>query len=384
MAEQQTTGTEGQQGKAPVGNDVSNYGLEEDPDYALLQQAKQEAEQEENGILPRTNEIPEEGNAPQNADYGSWTGRAPAEGEGGGQTTYEPSKPVEGEQGQDQGSKDQIMVPKARLDEALHKADQASRQATYLQGQLEAYAQYMPQGSQQSGQSSQQPARTQQPDPQQQIQQEEQKLEKAADQYDSGEISLKEYEKVRSQVDEAKWQIREQSLRSQQRPASEWGPADEKVLDEHLNQLASNHPYVDVMTQADYDRLQRIAVAEAEAEGKPIQPGARGTMDLRERVARLTDHYGPQWYPNAEVNAGSQPSQPQGQQTQQRQAQGPNLSPQAQARQDKNALAERLPPDPNDMGTTAQGSQIPNEEQIAQMTDDEIQELPPQIRQRYL
>lgn len=68
MAEQQTTQTQGGQGKAPVGNDVSNYGLEEDPDYALLQEAKAEAAAEENGILHRTTEIPEEGDAPQNAD----------------------------------------------------------------------------------------------------------------------------------------------------------------------------------------------------------------------------------------------------------------------------------------------------------------------------
>jgi hypothetical protein len=380
MAEQQTTDTGNQQGRAPVGNDVSNYGLEEDPDYALLQQAKADAEAEENGVLHRTTEIPEEGDAPQNADYGSWTGRAPAEGEQQGQQTYEPTKTAEGQQGE-QGKPDQIMVPKARLDEALHKADEASRQATYLQGQLEAYARYMPQGSQQSGQSSQ-PSGQQQPqqDLQAQIQQERDRKQSAADKYDSGEISLKEYEQVRDEVDDKIWGIRQQAQQSQQRrPASEWGPADEKVLEDHLEQLASNHPYVDVMTQQDYDRLQRIAYAEAEAEGRPIQAGARGTMDLRERVARLTDHYGPQWYPNAEVKSGSQPSNQQ-----QRQAQGPNLSPQAQARQDKNALQERLPPDPNEIGTGAQGSQVPSEGQIAQMTDDEIQALPPEIRQRYL
>lgn len=395
MAERQATDTQGGQGQAPVGNEVSNYGLEEDPDYALLQQAKQDAAQEENGILHRTTEIPEEGDAPANADYGSWTGREAAtpqqQGQDGQQqqTTYQPQPSEQGQQGDDQGQQQPIMVPKARLDEALSKADQAHQQATYLKGQLDTLQQYYgpaQQDGQQSGQSQQQSSQQQRPDPTARIEQERTRLTEAADKYDAGEISLKEYEQVRSQVDDTVWQVRreaEQQARSQesQQQAQQWSLADEQLLNQHLEKVAGEHPWIDQLAQPDFERLQKIAYAEADAEGQPITPGARGTMDLRERVARLADFYGPKWYPDAQpAAASSQPSQQQQGQA----ASGPNLSPQAQARQDKNALADRLPPDPNQMGTSAQGSDLPSEQNIEQMTDDQIQALPPQIRAHYL
>lgn len=92
---------------------------------------------------------------------------------------------------------------------------------------------------------------------------------------------------------------------------------------------------------------------------------------LGERVAQLSDVYGPIW--------GAKAPQPQ----QQPAPPKPGMSPTAQARQQKLAVAANAPPDVNRL--TPQGGQGPEytEDQIANMSDEEILALPKSVRERF-
>lgn len=83
------------------------------------------------------------------------------------------------------------------------------------------------------------------------------------------------------------------------------GLVDAQALEVQIATLNSRHTWLQVMTDADLAALEQIAQTEAQLRGQPFPPGAAGVAKLRNRVAQLSDIYGPEWYPGTTPPAPS-------------------------------------------------------------------------------
>lgn len=166
-----------------------------------------------------------------------------------------------------------------------------------------------------------------------------------AEQFDAGEISAKDMEAQRQTLNDREWQIRQQMFAPP--PVVQ---ATDLQLESATAQLEKDYPVLSILTVADMEPLAALAKMQAAREGRPIQPGAMGTLDLRTRIAKLAhQNFG-----------GGQPSAPSG-------SQPAALSSDAQARADKLDLQQRMPPDVTTMGSPASDAAMSESEILARM-----------------
>lgn len=325
--------------------------------------------------------------------------KAAAAGGGDGKTV-DPADPAgqqakpgeQGDQGKPQGGQqpagDQPMIPKARFDEALNQRDKAVEEAAYLKGRLDALtpAQPLVNGQQQGGGQQQQ-----QPTSEQRLTEIQQAQDALATRFDNGEITYAELTKQQRELANREFAIREELLVAKVKPAADPRPADansdQLYLETLTAELEQAHPMVPVLdkvgTDKDWNYLRDRAIDNLVARGIDPTKGAMGRYELRKEVAALADQLGPALVGDrAKAQGIALPGQTPSQGGQQ---QPKPLSPQAQARASKLALAADAPPNVSQMGGTAgDPGGMPTDTAIEAMDEEAIGRLPDTTRKRLL
>lgn len=197
----------------------------------------------------------------------------------------------------------------------------------------------------------------------------------AAEQFDAGEITLAEFETKRAAADDA---IADLNIRVAAEIATQnAGPslADKTVLATHAQALDAAYPAIKALKPEQLQRLARIVMQDAADEGKPFGTSAEETMRLRTVVAERAAEFAAAVGVSVPASSGPQTTNPAGK---------PSLSPAAQARAAKHAMAAGMPPDTSSMGSSGGADDPYSEARIAAMTDDEIAALPSATRARIL
>jgi hypothetical protein len=267
----------------------------------------------------------------------------------------------------------QPMIPKPRLDEALKKAADAEAAAAYWKGVAD--------GRQPAGKTPaapENPSTTQTQAPTDLASIKAQRAQLAQD-FDDGKLTAADWEQKRQALEDQAQQMWETALLAKLPKASS---ENDLVLEERTAQIAAQHPYSELVfpVQPDNNPIMdaRRATLAAEANANVVsanpglQPGARADLLYRAELARLTDVYGPIWFPN-------QPKPAPANQTSATPA-TPGLSPTAQNRVNKLNLAAQQPPSLAAAGKSGLADSGLNDAAIAKMSDDEIAVLPPQVR----
>jgi hypothetical protein len=185
-----------------------------------------------------------------------------------------------------------------------------------------------------------------------------------AQDYDDSKISTVEWKKQELVLNARKNDIT--------RSAEPVVTQDDTTLQVHVVKLQDTYPILNVLSVEQLKPFEQQAYAQAQAEGKPIQPNNIGTIELRERMARLAQaHYDKvlkrETAQPGNTGNGGAPAKPQ-------------LSASAQAREAKLELAGNHPPDIAALGAGAPGGEISEAELLRQITalggdDDAIDRL---------
>lgn len=271
-----------------------------------------------------------------------------------------------------------IMVPKARLDEALTRTKAAEAAVLRMEGMLQAL-------QRQPAAAPAAPAAPPAPTLESLIQAEEARIDEAATRFDAGEITMVEFKRAERDAMAKIMGLREsalyEALAARTPAAPEMSMTDQFFLERRTAELEAANPWVGAIIQGGrIEGLVTMARAELEALGEPIQGDSpMETLRLREKVAELSGLYGPRWFPQHQIPAA--PAAPQ------RPAAtvAPVARPAAPAAPAANATLARVaahPPNINQMGSPAPATTDPTEEQIAAMTTDEIGALPASVRAR--
>lgn len=115
-----------------------------------------------------------------------------------------------------------------------------------------------------------------------------------AGQYDDGLIRTKEWEERRIALETEQRQLWRE-IEPPPASAQPSVPIGEQIWEEQQTlRIEKEYPILGQLAQPDLEPLIQLAYREAVREGKPIERSTRGTIELRERVARLaTKTYGP-------------------------------------------------------------------------------------------
>jgi len=274
-----------------------------------------------------------------------------------------------------------VMIPKARLDEALAKSSEKDTHIARLQGENEALKLMRPQNPGAQPGAQPQPQAKSADDQLKDIRTERLALSKK---FDNGEIGLTEYEEANFALKDREDQLREARLAEKFKPApaQPQAPATDLRLEERYDELGAKHLYVnspEVLEPDHWEFLLVEAAKQLRSEGVVLAEGplpAKQRLQLAERVATLSDTYGPLW--------GAKPATPQAQPKVEPQppAPAPKAAPTAQQRENKLALAANAPPDVNRL-TPQGGTAEFTEDMIANMSDEEILALPKSVRERF-
>lgn len=331
---------------------------EEEPDYEdeLLRAALEEEEREKN---PDATPAP----APEPTP-------APAAAEAAPKTPEPKQEPS-----------DSPMIPKARLDQVLAEKDEMARRAAFLEGQLH---QLQTQATQPATPAApEEPPKT----PDEIIAEARVQKQDLAKKYDDAELTAAEYEASKDRLDDIIAEAREAKLAQRFQPqpttpSQRQQTGEDLYLDQLTAKLETDHPYTLEIAKDDprWKFLEDEANRQLQQEGIALMPGARGLYTLRERMAVLTDQYGPMW-------TGKSPDQIRGQApnpgTGPAPTPAPGLSPTAKARMDKLDMAEQQPPSTTSLGGSGASTEV-SEADINAMSDDEIAALPESTRRKFL
>jgi hypothetical protein len=272
-----------------------------------------------------------------------------------------------------------IMVPKARLDEALRDRQHYSDMAHYLKGQLDIMAQT---GRQPAPADAGQPAsqqQDQQPTPQDRMKALRAEKLKVEKEYEEAQITSEQRAEKLADIDD---KIMDAKIEAKNPAPTKQTQAPSSVMDQalenaHAVQLESHFPYLKVMDDQQLQFMSHMAHTEAAALGRPYGAGPAENIKLRQRVAELSNLYGPQWHPTfdpkqhqASPSPGTQPG-------------GKTPSNAATARGKKLDLAAQLPPDTRNLGRAGDPQTITAAD-IEKMSDIEIENLPQATRDKFL
>lgn len=250
---------------------------------------------------------------------------------------------------------DAPMIPKARFDQVLGDLSKTREELAKVNGQIEIL----------SRQQAPKQDEAKQPTPEEVLQQIQDSEDALAEKFDSGDIGMAEYRRKQRELEAAKADV----MANQQQPEQDATPqgGDDFILDAITDELEAKYPAVKELPADDpgWHFIQQAAVRSLESEGVQLGQGARSTIALRVRMAELAEQYVP-ILTGKPVNKPEQTPVP---------PKGKGASEQAQARKAKLEMQESLPPNTHRMG--AEGSkELYSEEQIANMTDEQIAELP--------
>lgn len=320
-------------------------------------------------------------------------GQAPEQPEG--KTGAEPAAPAAPSTAQPEPAA-VATVPVAALQDERSKRQAAEQQAAYLKGQLDAL-QTKPAATPAADPA---PAAAT-PSPDERIKTARSEIANLAKQFDNGDITLAKYEELKATHEDAIEAARADKLAARLKPAPQGQPVDADQItdqvraqlerDANASTLEKAHPFVAVVfpekmptDQATADLLlarqnmiKSEAAAAARAEDPNIQAGTVAADKLfQKHIARLTDVYGPTWFPNHKPAAkpGTQPAPAAPSNG------GPKpLSPQGQNRLEKLVTQAQQPPDPTAVGR-AGGDNVYTDEAINRMSDDELARLPEHVK----
>lgn len=150
-----------------------------------------------------------------------------------------------------------------------------------------------------------------------------------AEQFDAGDISAREMEARRQALDDQEWQLRQESMQ----PIAQ--PQNDLYLDQATAALEQQYPVLSILTADDLSPLADLARRSFARQGIELS-GSQGTLMLRTEIAKLaTQHFGGGL--SQQSTEVVKPTQP--------------LSPAAQARESKMAMAAAMPPDVSRMGS---------------------------------
>lgn len=281
----------------------------------------------------------------------------------------------------DKSARTQIMVPKARLDDALQKLEEARAIGNYNKGVADTRIQ-MTQTTTQT-----EPVKK----PQELLDEIDAGRISLAEKYDNGELTYTEMRKqdlvLQKQSDAIRDglnkidgdRIRLEAVRS----------AKTEAMNDRLNEqavtLEQQHPSL-LMIKSDHqwDFLNQEASRMLLAEGVQLVEGDSASIAaLRQRIAELADQYAPIW------NGSPAPAPANGGTSQRPQQTNTPIQPAktisrptAQQRGAKLELANQQPP--LSQGNTNGGPIEYTDQQIVGMTDDELAGLPDAVRNRFL
>ncbi|WP_341893746.1 hypothetical protein [Ferrovibrio terrae] len=262
------------------------------------------------------------------------------------------------------GQPDQPMIPKARLDEVLKRQEDLVKRNAFLEGALSAGK---PADTPAAPAAPAAPART--------IAQIEADKLGLADQFDQGKLSAKEWREKEIALDREARALTE-------KPAAAPVQQDDLFLESLTQQLEELHPYAKdgILDDAQWIFIETEARKSFSAEGKTIGEGSADTFLLRQRMAQLSDRFGP-------VMTGKdlkKPAAANGPAATTQTTTPPAPSATAAARAGKLGLAERIAPDISNLGGSAAPSTELSDAALMNMSDDEIGALPEATRRRIL
>lgn len=104
-----------------------------------------------------------------------------------------------------------------------------------------------------------------------------------AEQYDQGTIKTVDWERQRQVLNEQEWNIRQQTIAPPAQPPI----ADQLFEEQETQRLERTYPILNSLQVEDFQALAVMARREAAREGVQIPNNAQGTIQLRERVAKL-------------------------------------------------------------------------------------------------
>lgn len=265
------------------------------------------------------------------------------------------------------------MIPKARFDEALGRADKAERDAAYLRGQLDA----------RTAPAAQQQQPT--PTPEQRLTAIATATDDLAKRFDDGDITMAEFKREERQLLQQENAIRD-STRAP--PAAAQSGEGELYLETLTADLENKHPWVVVFdqigTQADWEFLKTRARDNLIERGVDVsKKSSVATYELRKEVSRLADELGPSL-----VGAKAQAkgiALPGTQTSQQQQQPRSTLTPAQLARQAALTKAAGAPPDItalNGHGSDVGG--VPTDAALEAMSEEDIARLPTAVRHKLM
>ena len=355
-----------------VDGDTATTAAEREPDAEdlALQAARREVEAEEAG---------EDGAGGDDADEPAETDPSADE------TEQQPEGREEAPAGGDQPSQPES-VPYARFAEQNAQLNQLRERAAYQDGVIEA----LRSGAVAPPAQPQQPAPSRQDLAQARIEAAQQEVEAAADKMDKGEITAKQFSAIQNKANQdiaavqnalvlgAARDLFAQQQPPQPQPAPEQhvSLSDQDYVNRHLEGLVAKYPTVgpdSPLTEHDAVILANMVFTGLRDRGQLDPNPVVRTMQIREGAAQLAEILVPQWYPNyrpPDQPAAAQQQQPPGNATGQ-----PQLSPQAQARANKLALADNHPPDVRGVGSAGESEGLSDTRVIA-MTEQELEALP--------
>lgn len=278
----------------------------------------------------------------------------------------------------------QVMIPKARLDEVLAERDQWKQTAQYQQGVLDTQTRMLQPGqtaiaTQGNGQPSA-PAAPAAPSFDDQIAKAENDKLSLAEKYDQGEISYKELQEqtvaldrnIRSLVDQ-RYEARVAEATRAATTQSTQAMLEAEVQREG-NALKAANPMVAEIdnhpnSKGIWTMINGEALQAVQAKGiNPLDGSLASRMALMQEKVALANKYGPT-LTGKPAPTGSNPTQ-----TAQPATPGQPLSPIAQARMDKMAVANNQPPVSGVIGSTGNSNEI-TDDQVMAMSQDQLADL---------
>lgn len=349
----------------------------EDPDVAELAAARAALEAEEKAASG-------DEATPPDADSGAAEPKAPAPAADADEGTADADD--EASAG-DKPAPQTDTIPKPRFDEVNTERNALREENAYLKGRLEAMAANSGRPADTGTPDDQ--AQQQGPTPDERIAQARERRAEAAAQYDAGTITTVDFERIRDETDDeiyaARLEQQKAATPAPQQPQAPTQPqvalSDEMLLNQHDTALEADHPFLAVLSKEETEHLADIAMQEGAARGQPYGPGMRDTYRLHTAIAELSDTFGPRWHPGTTPQAKTpDPRQQTGQPSAQTQQQG-DLSQKQRQTLAKLRMAADAPPDSASMGSAGETEEL-SDERIASMSDDELENLPPSVRNR--
>lgn len=269
-------------------------------------------------------------------------------------------------------------IPKPRFDEVLGERDKLREENAFLRGKAEGLAHRAPGAT--PGAPDPDPATL---TPEQRIGAIRTRKQDLAAQFDSGDITLKDYETQRDALDDQVHAVREESLIAKVKPAA---ASSDLYLDSATAEIEAAHPWVGVLdavgTPADWAYFKAMANESLAARNVNLVAGdPRSSFELRKEMAALIDQYGPALL--TERAKAKNVALPGAKPAAAAPAPGERpLSEAAKQRLAKLNLHEQHPPNVGTMNGTLPANGQFDDAQIERMTETEYDALPASVRNR--